>query len=211
MELAGPTVVEAVAHPLRTLINHRKLVALRFPQSVTAAMRDAPAAVVVEDQEETLHCTASQGMLSSVLALLADETFAVDMPDRFGRTPLHWAAEQGHRNVVLALLRAGAYVDCRSQRKATPIMLTASRGHVEVVRVLLQYGAGQSDCWPLKHHCHGIGHWRSTALHFAAAGGHVRVVKALLDAGFDRGQHDEAGLSPVEVSARVSHLSLIHI
>ena len=145
MELAGPTVVEAVAHPLRTLINHRKLVALRFPQSVTAAMRDAPAAVVVEDQEETLHCTASQGMLSSVLALLADETFAVDMPDRFGRTPLHWAAEQGRCNVVLALLRAGACVDPRSQCISTPIILAASRGLAEVVGLLLQHRAGESN------------------------------------------------------------------
>ncbi|CAN0527134.1 unnamed protein product, partial [Scytosiphon promiscuus] len=49
------------------------------------------------------------------------------------------------------------------------------------------------------------GHWRSTALHCAAAGGHVRVVEALLDAGLDRGQHDGAGLTPAEVSARQSH------
>ncbi|CAM9237143.1 unnamed protein product, partial [Laminaria digitata] len=127
------------------------------------------------------------------------------MSDRFGRTSLHWAAEQGHRNVVLALLRAGACVDPRSQRKATPIMLAASRGHEEVVGLLLQYRAGESDCPPLNCHRHGIEHWRSTALHCAAAGGHVRVVEILLDAGFNRGQHDGAGLSPAEVSATKSH------
>ena len=197
-----PTVGKAAAHPLRTLINHRKLVAARFPRSIPAAMIDGPAAV--QDQE-MVHCAASQGMLSSVIELVADGRVACDLPDRFGRTPLHWAAEQGHRNVVIVLLRAGACVDPRSQRNATPIMLAASRGHVEVFRVLLKYRAGQSDCWPLNRHRHGIEHWRSTALHCAAAGGHVRVIEVLLDAGFDRGQHDGAGLTPAEVSARLSH------
>ncbi|CAM9655941.1 unnamed protein product, partial [Laminaria digitata] len=152
-----------------------------------------------------LHCAASQGMLSSVLELLAGGLFLCDLSDRFGRTPLHWAAEQGHRNVALALLRAGASVDPRSQCKATPIMLAASRGHEEVVGLLLEYRASESDCRPLNHRRHGIAHWRSTALHCAAASGHVRVVELLLDTGFDRGQHDGAGLSPAEVSARQSH------
>ncbi|CAM9603471.1 unnamed protein product [Laminaria digitata] len=206
MELAGPTVGKATARPFRALINHRRLVATIFSRSITAAMKDAPAAVVVEDEEEEMfHCVASQGMLSSVLALIADERFSYDLPDRFGRTPLHWAAEQGHRNVVLALLRAGASVDPRSQRKATPIMLAASRGHVKNVGVLLRYHAGRSDCRPLNRHRRGIVHWRSTALHCAAAGGHVRVVEILLDAGFDMEQHDGAGLTPAEVSARQSH------
>ena len=203
MELAGPTVCKATAHPLQTILNHWKLVATIFPRSVTAETRDARA--VGDEDQEMLHCAASQGMLSLVLELLADEKHSCDLADRFSRTPLHWAAEQGHRNVVLALLKAGACVDPRSQRRSTPIMLAASRGHVEVVRVLLNFRAGQSDCWSLNGHRRGIGHWRSTALHCAAAGGHVRVVEALLDAGFDRGQHDGAGLIPAEVSARQCH------
>ncbi|CAM9236988.1 unnamed protein product, partial [Laminaria digitata] len=52
---------------------------------------------------------------------------------------------------------------------------------------------------------HSVGHWRSTALHYAAAGGHAGVVKLLLDAGFDKEQRDGAGLTPAEVSARQSH------
>ena len=169
-------------------------------------MRYAPAVVVIEDQEEIFHSVASQGMLSSVVELLAEDRFSCDLRDRFGRTPLHWAAEQGHRNVVLALLRAGACIDPRSQRKTTPIMLAASRGHAEVVLVLIHYHAGESDRWPSSYNTScGIAHWRSTALHCAAAGGHVRVIEALLDAGFNRGQHDGAGLIPAEVSARQSH------
>ncbi|CAM9228873.1 unnamed protein product, partial [Laminaria digitata] len=155
-----------------------------------------------DDGDEILHCAASQGMLSSVIALLAEERPACDLSDRFGRTPLHWAAEQGYRNVTLALLRAGACVDPRSQCRATPIMLAASKGHAEVVIVLLRYRAGESDCRPLNRHPRYKGHLRSTALHCAAAGGHVRVVELLLGAGFNRAQRGAAGLTPAEVSAR---------
>ena len=202
MAHSGTPVGKATAHPLRTLSNHRKLIATIFPRAVTAAVTDGPSAI--EDQE-IIHCAASQGILLSLLALPAGRGFTYDMPDRFGRTPLHWAAEQGHCNVVLALLRAGVSVDPHSHRKATPIMLAASRGHVQVVGLLLQHRAGESDCRPLNRHRCGIEHWRSTALHCAAAAGHVRVIERLLDAGFDRGQHDGAGLTAAEVSARQSH------
>ncbi|CAM9814283.1 unnamed protein product, partial [Laminaria digitata] len=164
-----------------------------------------PSEIVGDDRDEMLHCAASQGMLSSVIALIANERFSYDLPDRFCRTPLHWAAEQGRRNVVLALLRDGACVDPRCQRKATPIMLAAKKGHVGVVIVLLRYRAGELDHAPLNRHRGGMEQSRSTALHSAAAGGHVRVVELLLDAGFDRGQHIPTGSVPAEVSARKSH------
>ena len=203
MELAGVTVCKATAIPLQRILDHRKLVATTFPQSATVGGNKSPA-VDIEDQE-MLHCAASQGMLKSVTSFLAHGNLICDMSDRFGRTPLHWAAEQGHRNVVIALLRAGACVDSRSQRKSTPIMLASLRGHERVVRVLLHNHASKSDRWPSNDHLSGISHWRSTALHGAAAGGHVGVVEALLDAGFERGQHDGAGLTPAEVSARQAH------
>ncbi|CAM9146667.1 unnamed protein product, partial [Laminaria digitata] len=156
-----------------------------------------------------LHCAASQGMLSLVLALLraaTDERYACDLPDRFGRTPLHWAAEQGRCNVVLALLGARACFNPLSKRKATPIMLAALEGHVEVVRLLSRYyRGGKSKCGPLSRHRRDIRRSGSTALHYAAAGGHVSVVKILLGAGFDRGILDAVGLTPAEVSARQSH------
>lgn len=201
MQHVGPTVGKASTVPLQSMISHRKLVATTFPDHVTAEMRDHRG-LAIEDQEEIFHCVASQGMLLYVLALLRDGVFSCDTPDRFGRTPLHWAAEQGHRNVVLVLLRAEACVDPRSQRSVTPIMLAASRGHEAVIEVLLQFRAGESDRSRLNHRRNGVDHWRSTALHCAAAGGHIRTVGALLEAGFDWGQQDEAGLTPAEVSAR---------
>lgn len=208
MAHAGSTEDETAVLPLESVSNHRMLVAATFPRSVNEAMTNAPA-VTIEDQAEMLHCAASQGMLSSVLALISEGRVSCDVRDRFGRTPLHWAAEQGHRNVALALITAKACVDARSQRNLTPVMLAASRGHNEVVEMLLRFRAGGSD-GPLN--CHrDLHHWRSTGLHDAAASGRLRLVEALVDAGFDREEHDDAGLTPAEVCVRMSHSTAVAI
>lgn len=119
------------------------------------------------------------------------------MLDRFGRTTLHWAAEQGHQNVVLALLRAGASVDSVSARKATLMMLAAYRRHVKIV-LLLDYRVGKTDYGSVNGHLRGTGDSRVTALHFAGAGGHMEVAEILLDMGFDKGQRKWVGLTPAK-------------
>lgn len=161
---------------------------------------------IIKEDEELLHSAASQGLVDTMEALLAKENISCDLLDRCGRTALHWAAEEGHPGVVHALVGAGACIESRSRYNATPLMLAALEGHVDVVRLLLDARAGAPD-----RHLDGMPRrcvqWRSTALHYAAAGGHLGVVSLLLRAGFDREQHDGAGLTPVEISARSSHSS----
>ncbi|CAM9819035.1 unnamed protein product, partial [Ectocarpus sp. 13 AM-2016] len=82
----------------------------------------------IGDAGEIIHCAASQGLAFAVQALLAEGHIACDEKDRFGKTPIHWAAEQGHVDTVLALMDAGALVDSRDHFKATPLMLAALGG-----------------------------------------------------------------------------------
>lgn len=152
-----------------------------------------------------IHCAASQGATSSVQALLADGRVHPDAQDRVGRTALHWAAGQGHLETVVALLttKLKASIDAGSRCNASPLMLAALGGHVDTVRYLLHAGAGAPigyDGGP-----HGHAEWRASALHYAASSGHAGVVTTLLAAGFRRDQHDGAGLTPAEISARSRH------
>ncbi|CAM9419719.1 unnamed protein product [Ectocarpus sp. 12 AP-2014] len=187
------------------VIRHQRLVAQIFPRSeiegystvTDGSMNSTP----IGDAGEIVHCAASQGLTLAVQALLAEEHIACDAKDRFGKTPLHWAAGQGHIDIVLALMDAGAMVDSRDHFKATPLMLAALGGHEHVVRCLLYAGAGAPNRYNCQRSCHT--ELRSTALHYAARGGHVGVITALLSAGFCKGQPDETGVTAAEISARV--------
>jgi len=55
--------------------------------------------------------------------------------------PLHWAAEQGHTDLVLFLLDHGAGVDDRSDGGETPLMRASWMGHGQIVQLLLARGA----------------------------------------------------------------------
>eukprot|EP00658_Telonema_sp_P-2_P076721 TRINITY_DN6775_c0_g1_i1.p2 TRINITY_DN6775_c0_g1~~TRINITY_DN6775_c0_g1_i1.p2 ORF type:complete len:105 (+),score=34.15 TRINITY_DN6775_c0_g1_i1:197-511(+) len=56
-------------------------------------------------------------------------------------TPLSFAAQNGHTEVVRELLGAGAEVDKAAENGATPLSFAAQNGHTEVVKELLGAGA----------------------------------------------------------------------
>lgn len=57
------------------------------------------------------------------------------------RTPLHWAAERGYKDVANALLLAGAPVNVYDGDHKTPLHLAAAGGHDGCVELLLSNGA----------------------------------------------------------------------
>ncbi|OWW21468.1 ankyrin repeat domain-containing protein [Noviherbaspirillum denitrificans] len=61
--------------------------------------------------------------------------------NRPGWTPLHYAAANGHIDIVRLLLDKSAYIDAESPNKTTPMMMAARGGHIYVVKLLLDEGA----------------------------------------------------------------------
>ncbi|SAL44920.1 ankyrin repeat domain-containing protein [Caballeronia humi] len=58
-----------------------------------------------------------------------------------GWTPLHYAATNGHDDVVKILIDHSAYIDAGSPNGTTPLMMAARGGHLSTVKLLLDEGA----------------------------------------------------------------------
>jgi ankyrin repeat protein len=155
------------------------------------------------------HLVAEQGypdimqlLLDSTANLKSETQFHIpqaDEKDGYLRTPLHWAAENGHRAVAELLLSQG--VDARVDNKLgssskngkvmrdtntkeqrvnapdadgrTPLLIASLQGQDRMVEFLLQQGAKTEV----------EDNSRQTALHAAAQRGHPTTVQILLDKG----------------------------
>ena len=63
------------------------------------------------------------------------------MDAKYGSTALHTASFNGHLEVAMVLLDAGANVDARNKNELTPLHYAASNGHVALARLFLERGA----------------------------------------------------------------------
>ncbi|MCH1497709.1 MAG: ankyrin repeat domain-containing protein [Akkermansiaceae bacterium] len=57
-----------------------------------------------------------------------------------GRTPLHLAAEYGHKEIASLFLRKGAQADSGNWSDKTALHYAAEKGHIEIIKLLLSKG-----------------------------------------------------------------------
>ena len=107
-----------------------------------------------------------------------------------GDTPLHKAAMNGHEQIVLRLIGAGADVNQQNDWDNATLHLAAMEGHDAVVFRLIEAGArvNQQDFFGM------------TALHWAAQEGHEQVVLRLIEAGAAINQQDNYGKTAVDLA-----------
>lgn len=118
-----------------------------------------------------------------------------------GITALHWAARQGHEEVVAFLKSKGPQAATRDQDGMTPLMWASDRGHVGVVRLLLEHmGPGELD----ERNDEG-----STALHLAAREGHGAVAALLLGRGADPNPKGRDGTTPLMWACGRCHVGVV--
>jgi ankyrin repeat protein len=99
----------------------------------------------IGDDRSALHAAASVGNLELV-RLLIQRGADPNLANRFGETPLFFAAEHGHRSVAQELVSRGASLHRRSRYTGmTPLGLAAEGGHVETVSLLLEHRANPAS------------------------------------------------------------------
>ena len=164
------------------------------------------------------------GDSDGITALLEADPALVHARNRHDRTPLHYAAREGHANEVRLLLEAGAEPDIviyPNKEITLPRTLAEARGHADVVAVIDAFKAsraangtargeelceaarsGDSDQLRqlLAEGADAVDetdvHGR-TALHWAAEAGHLPVALELLHQGANPNARDRADRAPI--------------
>jgi len=121
---------------------------------------------------ERLVSAARDGDLQEARALLEYNPRLARYSTFGGRnSPLHYAAAQGHHEIVSLLLESGVEINLRNYRGQTALMQACQYGHWEVVQTLILFNANVHRTDYLNG---------GTAVHFAALHGHARCLRLVL-------------------------------
>ncbi|XP_061920785.1 ankyrin repeat and sterile alpha motif domain-containing protein 1B isoform X1 [Entelurus aequoreus] len=126
----------------------------------------------------------------------------VNCTDSSGYTPLHHAALNGHREVVLKLLQFEASTNVADSKGCFPLHLAAWRGDVDIVRILIHHRP--SHCLVNQQNLE-----RDTALHCAAQYGHSEVVSVLLQELTDPTMRNSRHETPLDLAALYGRLQVV--
>ena len=154
-----------------------------------------------------LHSASYFGILPLARKLLAEKGWKTifqrfeNKKDTWGRTPLLYAARNGHEAVVKLLLERGADIDSKDEWGRTPLHWAAESGHEAVVKLLLERGAAVDS----------KDRWGRTPLLWATESGHEAVVKLLLERGADVDSKDEWGRTSLLWATGKGHEAVVKL
>ncbi|KAK8923034.1 Ankyrin repeat domain-containing protein 50 [Metarhizium anisopliae] len=136
--------------------------------------------------------------------LLAERGADIDIRDRDRRTPLSWAARNGHEAVVKLLIEKGANTETtESYYGQTPLLWAARNGHKAVVKLLIEKGANIETT---------ESYYGQTPLFWAAGNGHEAVVKLLLENGANIDvRNNRYGQTPLSRASKNGHEAVVKL
>jgi len=122
----------------------------------------------------------------------------VNMKNKYGGTPLSFAAELGCLDMAELLLKEGADVNAVVSNGRTALYYAAHKGHFEIVKLLLEYNADVNN-----KANDGL-----TVLHYAAGNGKLEVVELLLRYGANVQDKDNDNCTALHYAALSGHLEV---
>ncbi|KAG8651487.1 hypothetical protein MANES_07G133005v8 [Manihot esculenta] len=149
----------------------------------------------------------------------------LDLRDKEGRTPLHFAAGRGNIKCARVLVESGADKDANSKDGRTALYRAAANGDHKMVEMLIEMGSdptiadnhGRSafDVARDKGHKGANKNYKDqygfTALHAAAIKGHKDIVSMLVEFGVDLECQDNEGHSSLHFAVEGGSLETVEV
>lgn len=161
------------------------LVRLLIDQQVTVFARN-------RHGQTPLHLAVASNSFECCQSLLNHTANVADLNavDKFGRTALHNAAENGKTNIIELLITKGCIVNACDRRDNRPLHFAACTRNLDAVQLLLRAGADinvkdRNQCTPL---------------HLAAAGGVVGTCRLLINEGAQVDAKNAYGNTPLHMA-----------
>ncbi|XP_049329095.1 histone-lysine N-methyltransferase EHMT2-like [Astyanax mexicanus] len=145
---------------------------------------------VEEDGSTGLHHAAKLGNLEVVMLLLNTGQVDINAQDSGGWTPIIWAAEHRHIDIVRALLNRGADVTLKDKEMNVCLHWASFAGSAEIAELILNAGCPLSSV-----NQHG-----DTPLHISAREGYTECVTLFLSRGADIDVMNREGDTPLSLA-----------
>ena len=173
----------------------------------TEIMRLCQAGVFAEFQigrfgEQLIHMVCQLGDLEGARILHQHGRADLNVPSRSVLTPLHYAARNGHDQVVRWLCeQQGVTVDCTCPLGSTPLVVAVSNGYVDTAKVLLDFGADAN---------HKVSSSGLSPIYLACQEGCIPMVRLLLEKGarMERNLH---GWLPLHAACHSGHVNTLQV
>lgn len=143
-----------------------------------------------EDGSTCLHHAAKSGNLEMLSFLLSTGQVNVNAQDNGGWTPIIWAAEHKHIDVIRTLLTRGADVTLQDNEKNICLHWASFTGSAEIAEILLN---AQCDL-------HAVNFHGDTPLHISAREGYIHCVNLFLSRGADTEIRNNEGDTPCDLT-----------
>ncbi|KAI0387296.1 hypothetical protein F5Y04DRAFT_274154 [Hypomontagnella monticulosa] len=127
--------------------------------------------------------------------------YGLETRDSYGRTPLMYAAAEGHKATVQMLLKNSADVQVNDILRQTSLIHAVVKGNLDIIRLLLTHGAdpGLRDIF------------NRTPLIWAINAEHISTVKLLLECGASITDGDSCGQSPLSWATWKGQRDIAHL
>ncbi|XP_070540511.1 fibronectin type 3 and ankyrin repeat domains protein 1-like [Ptychodera flava] len=171
-----------------------------------------------------------------VQQILESGEVPVDVPDKYGLSPLMSAAQKGYINIVDVLIQHRADVNFQNDSGKNALMLACFAGQLEVVKTLRAEGATWEVCdkggstpmhwavdsgntrllrWIIEDGCPVDIRDRNSGwtplMRACTLGGNTEVARVLISSGANVNTKDNDGKTPLMIAALNGHLSLVEL